>query len=203
MTVTERIREVGLLRAAGARRGQVMSFMLTQALALGVIGSLLGLVLGFLLAIGMVAFVRTVGSVTLENPAVPLDAVADRAPRGRRRDPRRRPRAGPSRQPHPARRGAQGAARPAGRAQRPAALAGRGVRRRRARRLSSSCRAPGPRPASSWPSPSMRSCSSPPCSSRSCCPPSPGSPGRRSPSCSASRSASRAARSCAIAAAPP
>ena len=49
--------------------------MLTQALALGVIGSLLGLVLGFLLAIGMVAFVRTVGSVTLENPAVPLDAV--------------------------------------------------------------------------------------------------------------------------------
>ncbi len=75
MTVTERIREVGLLRAAGAGRGQVMSFMLTQALALGVIGSLLGLVLGFLLAIGMVAFVRTVGSVTLENPAVPLDAV--------------------------------------------------------------------------------------------------------------------------------
>ena len=75
MTVAERIREVGLLRAAGARRGQVMSFMLTQALALGVIGSLLGLVLGFLLAIGMVAFVRTVGSVTLENPAVPLDAV--------------------------------------------------------------------------------------------------------------------------------
>jgi putative ABC transport system permease protein len=75
MTVVERIREVGLLRAAGAGRGQVMSFMLTQALALGVIGSLLGLVLGFLLAIGMVAFVRTVGSVTLENPAVPLDAV--------------------------------------------------------------------------------------------------------------------------------
>ncbi|OGO54849.1 MAG: hypothetical protein A2Z32_10500, partial [Chloroflexi bacterium RBG_16_69_14] len=76
MTVVERIREVGLLRAAGASRGQVMSFMLTQALALGVIGSLLGLALGGLLAIGMVAFVRTVGSVTLERPAVPLDAVA-------------------------------------------------------------------------------------------------------------------------------
>jgi putative ABC transport system permease protein len=76
MTVVERIREVGLLRAAGARRGQVMSFMLTQALVLGVIGSLLGLVLGGLLALGMVAFVRTVGSVTLERPAVPLDAVA-------------------------------------------------------------------------------------------------------------------------------
>ncbi len=75
MTVSERIREVGLLRAAGARRGQVMSFMLTQALVLGVVGSLLGLVLGALLAAGMVAFVRTVGSVTLERPALPLDAI--------------------------------------------------------------------------------------------------------------------------------
>ena len=75
MTVSERIREVGLLRAAGARRGQVMSFMLTQALVLGVVGSVLGLVLGALLAAGMVAFVRTVGSVTLERPALPLDAI--------------------------------------------------------------------------------------------------------------------------------
>jgi putative ABC transport system permease protein len=75
MTVSERIREVGLLRAAGARRGQVMSFMLTQALVLGVAGSIAGLVLGALLAYAMVAFVRTVGSVTLERPALPLDAI--------------------------------------------------------------------------------------------------------------------------------
>ena len=76
MTVAERIREIGLLRAAGASRGQVMSFMLTQALALAVVGSLLGLLLGALLAVVMVAFVRTVGSVTLEQPALPLDTVA-------------------------------------------------------------------------------------------------------------------------------
>ena len=75
MTVSERIREVGLLRAAGARRGQVMSFMLTQALVLGVAGSIAGLVLGAVLAFAMVAFVRTVGSVTLERPALPLDAI--------------------------------------------------------------------------------------------------------------------------------
>ncbi len=75
MTVSERIREVGLLRAAGARRGQVMSFMLTQALVLGVVGSLVGLVLGALVAAGMVAFIRTVGSVTLERPELPLDAI--------------------------------------------------------------------------------------------------------------------------------
>jgi putative ABC transport system permease protein len=76
MTVSERIREVGLLRAAGARRRQVMSFMLTQALVLGVVGSLLGLVVGTLLAVAMVAFIRTVGSVTLERPEIGLDAVA-------------------------------------------------------------------------------------------------------------------------------
>ena len=76
MTVAERIREVGLLRAAGPRRGQVMSFMLTQALVLGVVGSVLGLLFGGLLAIGMVAFVRTIGSVTIDRPAVPLEAVA-------------------------------------------------------------------------------------------------------------------------------
>ena len=68
MTVVEQVREVGLLRAAGATRGQVMRFMLGQALVLGVAGSLLGLVLGALLATAMVAYVRTVGSVTLAAP---------------------------------------------------------------------------------------------------------------------------------------
>ena len=38
MTVAERTREVGLLRAAGTTRSQVMSFVLLQALALGVVG---------------------------------------------------------------------------------------------------------------------------------------------------------------------
>jgi putative ABC transport system permease protein len=74
MTVVERIREVGLLRAAGASRDQVMSFMLAQALALGLAGSLIGLAFGAVLAAGMVTFVRTVGSVTLDRPALPLDA---------------------------------------------------------------------------------------------------------------------------------
>ncbi len=76
MTVVERIRDVGLLRAAGARRRQVMSFMLTQALVLGIAGSVAGLLLGGVLAVAMVAFVRTVGSVTLDRPAIPVDALA-------------------------------------------------------------------------------------------------------------------------------
>ena len=67
MTVVEQVREVGLLRAAGATRRQVMRFMLSQALVIGVFGSLLGVGLGALLAAGMVAYVRTIGSVTLNG----------------------------------------------------------------------------------------------------------------------------------------
>ena len=74
MTVGERIREVGLLRAAGATRRQVTSFMLTQALVLGVIGSLLGLAIGAVLAAGIVAYVGTIGSVALLRPALPPEA---------------------------------------------------------------------------------------------------------------------------------
>ncbi|MGZ8438073.1 MAG: FtsX-like permease family protein [Candidatus Limnocylindrales bacterium] len=74
MTVVEQVREVGLLRAAGATRGQVTRYMLSQALVIGVFGSLLGVGLGALLAAGMVAYVRTIGSITLQRPAIPPDA---------------------------------------------------------------------------------------------------------------------------------
>jgi putative ABC transport system permease protein len=76
MTVVEQVRAVGLLRAAGATRRQVTGFMLTQAMALGVLGSVVGVGLGALLAAAMVAWVRTIGSVTLDRPTVPPDAVA-------------------------------------------------------------------------------------------------------------------------------
>ena len=46
MTVTERIRELGLLRAAGATRGQLARFVLVQAAVLAVLGSVLGLAAG-------------------------------------------------------------------------------------------------------------------------------------------------------------
>ena len=44
MTVVERVRELGLLRAAGASRGQLTSYILVQATAIGIVGSLLGVV---------------------------------------------------------------------------------------------------------------------------------------------------------------
>jgi len=74
MTLVERVRELGLLRAAGATRGQVTGYVLRQAFLLGVVGSVLGVVLGALLAVAIVAYVRTVGDVTLDGPTLPVSA---------------------------------------------------------------------------------------------------------------------------------
>ena len=74
MTVAERIREVGLLRAAGATRRQVTSFVLAAAATLGVAGSLLGVVLGIVLANVMSGYLRTVGGVALNGPVLPRSA---------------------------------------------------------------------------------------------------------------------------------
>ena len=182
MTVAERIREVGLLRAAGASRGQVTSFMLTQALAIGVVGSLVGLAARRLP--GGRRWSPSCGrsdrspSTVRRCRSTPL-VIAVR--RRDRRHPRGRPRAGAPGRPDPAGRGAQGAARLA----RPLATARLRwlavvfavvAARRRAHPAASArwrrrCR--GPRS-------STARCSSRPCSSRSSCRPSPGSPARRS-----------------------
>lgn len=77
MTVVERVRELGLLRAAGASRGQLTSYILVQATAIGIAGSVLGIALGAVLAAGIASWVRTVGSVALGAPVVtPNDALA-------------------------------------------------------------------------------------------------------------------------------
>jgi putative ABC transport system permease protein len=70
MTVVERIRELGLLRAAGASRGQVVRIIVFQGLVLGVAGSGLGIVLGLILAYITAAWLRAAGSPTLEGPAI-------------------------------------------------------------------------------------------------------------------------------------
>jgi putative ABC transport system permease protein len=58
MMVAERIREVGLLRAAGTTRRQVIGFILTQAGILGVLGSVLGIIAGFGLALVAAAYLH-------------------------------------------------------------------------------------------------------------------------------------------------
>jgi putative ABC transport system permease protein len=70
MTVAERSREVGLLRAAGTTRSQVMSFVLLQALALGVAGSLVGVAVGVGMAALTLSWVNSTGPVLLGAPDV-------------------------------------------------------------------------------------------------------------------------------------
>ncbi len=58
MTVSERAREVGLLRAAGATRRQVVRFVLAGAAVLGIAGSTLGLAAGAALGLLMAGSIR-------------------------------------------------------------------------------------------------------------------------------------------------
>ena len=76
MTVAERVREVGLLRAAGATRGQITGFILAGAAVLGVIGSLLGLLAGVALAAAMRGYVETVSSLAIDRIEISPAALA-------------------------------------------------------------------------------------------------------------------------------
>ncbi|MFL5777427.1 MAG: FtsX-like permease family protein [Chloroflexota bacterium] len=65
MTVVERVREVGLLRVAGATRRQVAAVVAIQALALGVTGSVVGVVLGVIVSAAVEGATSSIGSFTL------------------------------------------------------------------------------------------------------------------------------------------
>jgi putative ABC transport system permease protein len=60
MTVLQRMREIGTLRTLGASRRLVTRTILTEAVLIGGVGSLLGLALGVGLAGGLIAFMRGV-----------------------------------------------------------------------------------------------------------------------------------------------
>ncbi len=55
LSIQERVRELGLLRAVGATRKQVRRMILLEAVITALLGALLGAVLGFALAAGVVA----------------------------------------------------------------------------------------------------------------------------------------------------
>ena len=58
MTVLQRMRELGMLRTLGASRRMATTSVLLEALAIGVVGTLLGLALGLALAAGLIALMR-------------------------------------------------------------------------------------------------------------------------------------------------
>lgn len=76
MTVTQRSREIALLRAIGARRRQVLGSLLLEALGLGLIASAVGVGLGVLVAKGLKALMDAVGLAlpftTLQIPATAI-----------------------------------------------------------------------------------------------------------------------------------
>jgi len=67
--VAQRSRELGLLRALGASRAQLTTSVLIEASAVGVVGSLIGVGLGFVAAHGLLAMVQGMG---IELPASPV-----------------------------------------------------------------------------------------------------------------------------------
>ena len=73
ITVAQRTRENGLLRALGASRRQVLASVLIEALAVGVIAALLGLAAGVAVAAGLKALLSAFG-VSLPGGSLVLNA---------------------------------------------------------------------------------------------------------------------------------
>jgi len=75
MTVVERTREIGMLRTLGMFRRQIGALVLTEALLLGALGSLLGVGFGLLLARGLMRTVRAISGSEVLSMDIPIDAL--------------------------------------------------------------------------------------------------------------------------------
>jgi ABC-type antimicrobial peptide transport system permease subunit len=76
MTIAERTAEIGVLRAVGATRGQILRLVLVEAFLMGFLGSVVGLGLGVFLSIPMVQmFAQGLGGIPLDRFTVPPSAV--------------------------------------------------------------------------------------------------------------------------------
>jgi len=53
VSVTERIREIGIRKAVGAKRRDILMQFLTEALVISILGGLLGILLGWLISLAV------------------------------------------------------------------------------------------------------------------------------------------------------
>ncbi|MFY3383775.1 ABC transporter permease [Paracidovorax sp. MALMAid1276] len=72
VSVVQKRREIGILRAMGATRGQVLRLFLVQGAVVGAVGSVLGLLLAVALIAAFTAFVRGSDGLPLFNIHLPL-----------------------------------------------------------------------------------------------------------------------------------
>lgn len=75
MTVLERTREIGMLRALGMTRAQILALILQEAMLLGILGSALGLGAGVLLARGLVVSMTEVIGTQISEIVVPPSGI--------------------------------------------------------------------------------------------------------------------------------
>ena len=75
MTVLERTRELGLLRALGMTRAQIVALVLSEAVVLGVIGSVLGVGFGVVLARGLIWMLGAVVATNINTLSVPTEGL--------------------------------------------------------------------------------------------------------------------------------
>jgi len=60
MSVTERVREIGIMRSIGTQKSEVMKMFIYESVILGVIGAIIGAILS--IAIGWIVVLAMVGS---------------------------------------------------------------------------------------------------------------------------------------------
>ena len=85
ITVAQRIAEFGMLRTLGASRGQILRSVIGESFAIGLLGSLIGIACGFVIALRLESTVRSGRGRPADHRPGPQDPHGDRLAAGRGR----------------------------------------------------------------------------------------------------------------------